>query len=62
MSRSSKKGPFVQERLMARVEALNAANSKQMLKTWSPTVRPGRLISTRYRDSLTTPTGVRMPG
>ena len=35
MSRSSKKGPFVQERLMARIEAMNAANSKQMLKTWS---------------------------
>ena len=37
MTRSSKKGPWVEERLMARVEALNAANSKQMLKTWSRT-------------------------
>ena len=35
MLRSSKKGPWVEERLMARVEALNASNSKQMLKTWS---------------------------
>ncbi len=35
MSRSSKKGPFVQERLMARIEAMNAANEKKMLKTWS---------------------------
>jgi small subunit ribosomal protein S19 len=35
VSRSSKKGPWVEERLMARVEALNASNSKQMLKTWS---------------------------
>ena len=35
MSRSSKKGPFVQERLMASIEALNAANSKQMIRTWS---------------------------
>ena len=35
MSRSSKKGPFVEERLMARIEALNAANSKQMIRTWS---------------------------
>jgi small subunit ribosomal protein S19 len=35
LSRSSKKGPWVEERLMARVEALNASNSKQMLKTWS---------------------------
>ena len=37
MSRSSKKGPFVEERLMARIEAMNASSSKQMLKTWSRT-------------------------
>ncbi|MGD0197769.1 MAG: 30S ribosomal protein S19 [Solirubrobacteraceae bacterium] len=37
MSRSSKKGPFVEERLLARVNAMNAANTKQMLKTWSRT-------------------------
>ena len=35
MSRSSKKGPFVQERLMARGEAMNASGEKRMLKTWS---------------------------
>jgi small subunit ribosomal protein S19 len=35
MSRSSKKGPFVQERLLARIEAMNASSSKQMIKTWS---------------------------
>ncbi|HEY1775346.1 MAG TPA: 30S ribosomal protein S19 [Solirubrobacteraceae bacterium] len=35
MSRSSKKGPFVEERLMARIAALNSSSSKQMLKTWS---------------------------
>jgi small subunit ribosomal protein S19 len=35
LSRSSKKGPFVQERLMARIEAMNKANEKRMLKTWS---------------------------
>jgi small subunit ribosomal protein S19 len=35
MSRSSKKGPFVEERLMARIEAMNSSSSKQMLKTWS---------------------------
>ena len=35
MSRSSKKGPFVEERLMARIESLNASNSKQMIRTWS---------------------------
>ncbi|HLM50416.1 MAG TPA: 30S ribosomal protein S19 [Solirubrobacteraceae bacterium] len=37
MSRSSKKGPWVQDRLMTRIEALNQANSKQMIKTWSRT-------------------------
>jgi small subunit ribosomal protein S19 len=37
MSRSSKKGPFVEERLMARIEAMNSSGEKQMLKTWSRT-------------------------
>ena len=37
MSRSSKKGPFVQERLMARVNQMNKENTKTMLKTWSRT-------------------------
>ena len=32
MSRSSKKGPWVEERLMARIEALNAENNKKMLQ------------------------------
>ncbi len=35
MSRSVKKGPYVQERLLKRVEALNAENKKTLLKTWS---------------------------
>ena len=35
MSRSSKKGPWVEARLMARIEALNAENNKKMLRTWS---------------------------
>src|SRR5664280_2368309 len=35
MSRSSKKGPWVEERLMKRIEALNTANNKKMLRTWS---------------------------
>jgi small subunit ribosomal protein S19 len=37
VSRSSKKGPFVEERLMNRVEAMNASGEKRMLKTWSRT-------------------------
>ena len=35
MSRSSKKGPFVEERLMSRIEAMNTSGSKNMIKTWS---------------------------
>ena len=37
MSRSSKKGPWVEERLMRRVEEMNASNAKTMVKTWSRT-------------------------
>jgi small subunit ribosomal protein S19 len=37
MSRSSKKGPFVEERLLARIEAMNASGEKRMLRTWSRT-------------------------
>jgi small subunit ribosomal protein S19 len=37
MSRSSKKGPFVEERLLGRIEKMNEAGDKQMLKTWSRT-------------------------
>ena len=37
MSRSSKKGPFVQERLINRIEAMNASGEKRMLRTWSRT-------------------------
>ncbi len=35
MSRSIKKGPFVQERLLKRIDALNAENKKAVVKTWS---------------------------
>ncbi len=35
MSRSIKKGPFVDYHLMAKVEAARASNDKRPLKTWS---------------------------
>ena len=35
MSRSSKKGPWVEDRLMERIEQMNSSGSKTMLKTWS---------------------------
>ena len=37
MSRSSKKGPFVEARLMGRIEAMNEKNEKRMIRTWSRT-------------------------
>jgi len=35
MSRSLKKGPYIDSRLMKKVEALNKTNKKQVIKTWS---------------------------
>lgn len=35
MSRSVKKGPFVDARLLARIELLSRNNEKRVLKTWS---------------------------
>ena len=37
MSRSSKKGPFVEARLMSRIEAMNTSGDKRMIRTWSRT-------------------------
>lgn len=35
MSRSTKKGPHVDERLLKRVEDMNNSNDKKLIKTWS---------------------------
>ena len=35
MSRSIKKGPFVQEKLFAAIEEMNKKNEKKVVKTWS---------------------------
>ena len=35
MSRSLKKGPFVEPRLLSRIAAMNAAGEKNVVKTWS---------------------------
>jgi len=37
MGRSTKKGPFVEERLIRRITQMNEQNQKQMIKTWSRT-------------------------
>ncbi len=35
MSRSLKKGPFVADHLLKKIEGLNAKGEKQVIKTWS---------------------------
>jgi small subunit ribosomal protein S19 len=35
MSRSSKKGPYVEDRLLNRIEEMNASGAKNMIRTWS---------------------------
>lgn len=35
MSRSVKKGPYVHPSLVKKIDALNAANDKKVVKTWS---------------------------
>jgi len=35
MSRSVKKGPFVSEKLLKRIQEMNEKNEKKVLKTWS---------------------------
>ncbi len=35
MPRSIKKGPFVDGHLMSKIDALNAKNAKEVVKTWS---------------------------
>jgi small subunit ribosomal protein S19 len=37
VSRSSRKGPYVEERLMSRIESMNNSGSKNMIRTWSRT-------------------------
>lgn len=35
MARSVKKGPFVEEKLMDKIEELNESGKKEVVKTWS---------------------------
>ncbi|NUM81004.1 30S ribosomal protein S19 [bacterium] len=35
MSRSIKKGPFIDEKLQEKVEAMNKSNQKKVVKTWA---------------------------
>ena len=42
MARSIKKGPYIDERLLGRIERMNKSGDKRVLKTWSraSTIRP----------------------
>ena len=48
MSRSVKKGPYVEPKLLKRVEELNEKNEKKVLKTWSrsSTIFPQMVVHT----------------
>jgi small subunit ribosomal protein S19 len=35
MARSIKKGPYIDQKLLAKIEALNKANTKKVIKTWA---------------------------
>ncbi len=35
MARSLKKGPYVDEKLLKKIEAMNEKNEKKVIKTWS---------------------------
>ncbi len=35
MARSTKKGPFIDQSLVAKIEDMNARNDKKVLRTWS---------------------------
>ena len=56
MARSLKKGPFADASLLKAVDAMNAAGSKQVIKTWSrrSTIFPqfvGHTIARRVRGN-----------
>jgi len=35
MARSTKKGPFIDEHLMVKIETMNRSNDKKVVRTWS---------------------------
>ena len=53
MSRSIKKGPFIQPVLLKRVQEMNAKGEKKVLKTWSA-LPPSSRISSGTRLPSTT--------
>ena len=57
MSRSLKKGPFVETRLLSRITAMNEAGKKDVVKTWSraSTIFPEMVGHTIVRSVATRP-------
>ena len=49
MGRSLKKGPFVDKKLLKKIEEMNAANEKQVIKTWS---RPSTIFPQMIGHSI----------
>ena len=49
MSRSVKKGPFVEDSLKQKIEALNSRNEKKVVKTWS---RPSVILPTMVGHTI----------
>lgn len=45
MSRSSKKGPYIDQKLMQKVETMNRASDRRVIRTWAraSTVFPGMI-------------------
>ena len=58
MSRSVKKGPFVEDSLKKKIEALNSRNEKKVVKTWS---RPSVILPIMVGHTIAVHAG-RPPG
>ena len=58
MSRSLKKGPFADESLMKKVDAMNASGEKAAIKTWSrrSTIFPQFVVGHKLGEFVSTRT------
>ena len=52
MGRSLKKGPFVDKKLLKKIEEMNAANEKTVIKTWS---RPSTIFPQMIGHTIAVP-------
>ena len=49
MARSTKKGPFIDSHVLAKIEGLNARNEKKVVRTWS---RRSKFIPVYVTDNM----------